>query len=175
MTFLLLIACESSVEVGDTAADTDTGEQIDDTAPPAPETVWDEYEGLRNYLIETSYWTCEESTEDEGEELLEGDEFDQVMALCPDCGHVFENDPVESSLCYSAITLARNWRAIDLDDDGQGGILTIYVEGDAGLEEYTSMDFGFDGELADFAYTVDTWAGVVEVTGEMVFEMAVPE
>lgn len=182
MIFSLIFACTTTAVVGggvedgadDTSVDSggDTGEVIEE---PQPETVWEDYEGSRTYSASSDWGACEESTEDEGEELLEGEEFDQIIALCPDCDHVFENDPVESSLCYGAITLGRSWRSVDLNEEGTAGTLAFYIEGDAGLEAWASSEVEFDGSMMPFAYSFELWGIPVDVSGEMVFEFAVPE
>lgn len=182
MFFSVLFACTTTAVVGDGVEDeaidtgvdsgADTGEPIEE---PGPETVWEDYEGSRTYVANTEWGGCEESTEDEGEELVEGDEFDQIKAICPECEHVFENDPVESSLCYGAITLGRSWRSLDLNEEGTGGTLGFYTEGDAGLEAWAASEVEFDGSLMPFAYSFEVWGIPVEVSGEMVFEFVVPE
>jgi hypothetical protein len=184
MFFSLLLACSNSVVVGDavkddttadTGASTDTGEVIEDTTPPEPETVWDEYAGARTFSVVSDWASCEESTDEDGAELLSGDEFEQIMDLCPSCQHVFENDPVETSLCWGGITLGTTWRALALDEDLAGGMLYFYLEGDAGLYEWSSAPFDFGGELIEFEYSFELWDYLpVDVWGDMAFAMALP-
>jgi len=187
MILALLLACPSTMVVGDgvsdTAADalnTDTAADTAndsgaDTASAEPVTDWEDYDGERTFSATTDWGSCEESTEDEGEELTDGDEYDAVMESCEDCVHVFENDPVEDSLCYGTLQLGRTWRGVELDSDGTAGTIRFYSESDEGLTESYTADFSFDGELLEFEYSFDYYNYPVTVTGEMSFEMVLPE
>lgn len=182
MLVIALLACTTTAVVGDGVSSEgdpevehtgeETGEIIEE---PQPETVWEDYEGSRTYVATTDWGGCDESTEDEGEELLEGEEYDQIKAACPDCEHIFENDPVEDSVCYGIIPLSRSWRSVDLNDEGTGAELSFYLEDEGVVTAWTSVEVSFDKSLMPFEYEFELYGYPVTVTGEMVFEVEIPE
>jgi hypothetical protein len=143
-----------------------------DTAPELPSTDWSRYAGERTFLLSTDWGSCEETIEEEGRELLDGDEFEAVSALCPACSHVFENLPGQSTVCYGAITLDTTWRAVALNAEGTEATVYFYLDGSDGIYEWAYSHDSFDGEALEFAYEFELWGSTpVVVSGEMAFSL----
>lgn len=180
MVIALFLACSATPIVGaaaeaepvDTAVEdaADTGE-TGDTAASEDATDWSTYVGERTFSASVWGWSCEESVEDAGVEITEGESYDAVIALCPVCTHVFENTPNAESICNGAIGLGATWRGLLVTD--QGLIAYFFGEGDGEFYESASdASVAWDNELAAFDYEGSVWGVPVAVAGFMTFELS---
>lgn len=181
----LFFACQDSKTIGgDTAADTDTPADTDtdtdsdtdtdtdaDTDTGEPEPDWSAYVGERTFTADVWNYHCEESTDDEGVQLTEGDEYDQLTALCPLCTQFYENTPAQESVCDGYLGLGTTWRALLVTE--QGVAVTFYSADDEGVPAESATDASTtfaDGRL-DFDYEISFYGVPVAVTGFVEFEM----
>lgn len=177
----LLLACFATPVVGDapdaepvdTSAEPDTADTGDaeDTAVTEAGTDWAAYVGERAFSASAWGWSCEESVEDAGVELTEGESYDAVMELCPVCTHVFENTPDAESACDGAIGLGTSRRGLLVTD--QGLIAYFFEESDGEIYEFASDASGaWDTETAAFDYEGSVWGVPVAIAGFMTFEVS---
>lgn len=160
-----LVSDDTGAPDDDSAADT---AETADTAPPAPLPDYSVWDGARTFSYTSDWGDCTESTNEFGEELLEGDTYDQLLEACPDCEHLYEVGVSPDELCdwiglsdptYRGLVLGEGWAAVyGFDWDWSGDVEADLLDDDA----------DFDGWTLSYAYELE-YAVTLAVTGTVTF------
>lgn len=182
LLFSLMLACQDTKTIGgdtsdpvDTGSDSDTDDTAGDTGETdtatGPETDWSAYTGERVFVADVWSYHCEESTDDAGEEITSGDEWEQLTALCPLCTHFYENTPAAESVCDGYLALGTTWRGLVVTE--QGVAATFYTADDEGTLSESAVDQSttFADEKVEFDYEISFYGVPVAVGGFMQFAL----
>ena len=159
----------------DSAAGDDTGDSTGDSGDSAdtvdsgPQPDYSEWEGARQFVIDSDWWSCDDSTREYAAPVSDSDMETAMAEACPECDALYEVSVSPDTVCDYIGLSDPAWRGV-VFGDGFAAVYTFSEDwgGDISAE---LLDSGasFDGWTISYAYEIDYYGQTVSITGTMEF------